>query len=106
MVWFWVEATLLEKVTKRLPVTRCWIVILAPGGPWLVPPANTGLIESCEMPATFETLLVTWLLTCEATNDSAAWFAGVEGLFALASVVVPNARRLMMSAAGKDGSEE
>ena len=58
------------------------------------------------MPATFETLLVTWLLTWDATSDAAAWFAGVEGLAALASVVEPNASRLMMSAAGSDGSEE
>jgi hypothetical protein len=47
------------------------MVIFAPGGPWLVPPASTGLMESWEMPATFETRLVTWLLTCEATSDSA-----------------------------------
>ena len=37
-----------------------------------MPPASTGLMESWEMPATFETRLVTWLLTCDATSDSAA----------------------------------
>ena len=71
-----------------------------------MPPASTGLMESWEMPATFETRLVTWLLTCEATNDSACLICRSGGLFALASVVVPNASRLMMSAAGNEGSEE
>jgi hypothetical protein len=59
MVWLWVEATLVEKLTKRFPVTRCWIVMVAPGGPWLLLPANTGLMESCEIPATLEIRLVT-----------------------------------------------
>jgi hypothetical protein len=37
VIWYWpwivwpcVVVTLLEKVTKRLPVTRCWIVMFAP----------------------------------------------------------------------------
>src|ERR1700753_4301311 len=105
MVWFCVEATLLENVTNRFPVTRCWMVMFAPGGPWLVPPANTGLMDSCEIPATLETRLVTWLLTCDATKDSAAWLAGVV-FCALASVVEPKASRLMISAAGNAGSDE
>src|ERR1035438_4025912 len=48
--------------------------------------------------------LVTWLETWEATSDSAAWLAGVA-LAVLASVVCPNASRLMMSADGSAGFE-
>jgi len=72
IVWLWVDATLVEKVTKRLPVTRCWMVTFAPGGPWELLLARTGLMESCEIPAIFEKRLVTWLETCDATSDSAA----------------------------------
>ena len=67
-------------------------------------PARTGLMDNCEMPATLETRLVTWLDTCEATSDSAAWLVGV-GLALLASVVCPKASRLMISAEGSAGSE-
>src|SRR5580700_10124205 len=80
------------------------MVIFAPGGPAELLPASTGLIESCEIPAIFETRLVSWLETCDATSDSAAWFAGVA-LALLASVVCPNASRLIISASGSAGSE-
>ena len=63
MVWLCVEATLVEKVTNRFPVTRCWMVRFAPGGPALLLPASTGLMESSEIPAILETRLVSWLDT-------------------------------------------
>jgi hypothetical protein len=64
--------TFVENVTNRLPVTRCCTVILAPTGPCALLPARTGLMESCEIPATLETRLVTWLETWLATRVSAA----------------------------------
>src|ERR1039458_2318764 len=54
MVCPWVVVTLLEKVTNKLLVTRCCTVMLAPAGPWELLLASTGLMESCEIPATFE----------------------------------------------------
>src|SRR6516164_6101122 len=89
MVWPCVDARLLEKVTNRLLVTRCWTVMFAPGGPCELFP-STGLMESCEMPATFAARLVTWLDTCDAISDLAAWLAVVFcEACALASVVEP-----------------
>src|SRR5215475_8801748 len=80
--------------------------MFAPAGPCALLPANTGLIDNCEIPATFEIRLVTWLDTCDATSDSAVWLVLVLALFtAAASVVCPNASRLMMSACGSAGSD-
>ena len=46
--------------------------MFAPAGPCAVPPCSTGLMESCEIPATLEMRLVTWLETWDATSDSAS----------------------------------
>ena len=82
------------------------MVIFAPGGPCDVPPARTGLMDNCEIPATLESRLVTWLETCDAIRDWAAWVVVVFAEFcALASVVEPNASRCMMSASGSAGSD-
>src|SRR5664279_1146112 len=68
------------------------------------PPPNPGSIDSCEIPAIFDTRLVTWLLRLEAIVDCALMLADCV-FCALASVVLPNAMRLMISTGGRDGSE-
>ena len=45
------------------------MVMFAPGGPCDVLLASTGLMESCEMPAIFDTRLVTCDETCDAISD-------------------------------------
>src|SRR5436305_2711647 len=103
MVVFCVSVTSVAKVTNRLPFTRFWMATRAPGFCWLFP--NSGSIESWEIPATFSKRLVTWLLTCDATSDSAPRLPGGVGFAADAAVVLPKAIRLMMSDGGKEGTE-
>ena len=80
------------------------MVMRAPGFCCVPLPARTGSTDRREMPAIFSTRLVTWLLTCDASSDSAPKFPGV-GLAADASEVLPKAKRLIMSDGGSDGTE-
>src|SRR5512143_3627319 len=103
ITWFCVAVTSVAKSTKILLVTRCWMAMRAPG--FCPFPPSTGSIDSCEMPATFDSRLVTVLLTCVATRACAPSIPGGLGFAACASVVLPRATRLMMSAGGSAGSE-
>src|SRR5882724_5898112 len=98
-----VDVTSVEKVTKTLLVTLCWMATRAPGLCWELP--RTGSIDNWEMPASFSTRFVIWLLTWEAISDCAPKAPGGVGFAAAASEVFPKAIRLMMSEGGSDGSE-